>query len=180
MASFLELIDNALGTHFATPVYDPAKGREKMVKVINKAAEQHKNGQTPATRSWKLGNNNAIRFEPKLNGQPVLIGGEATNFVHADRFQTFLSGLKAAVEKGDLDSEIKAALEDTNKSGTTRKRSTGSVDKPWTARKGWDQLSAEDKRAISSRYRFGKNPDNSIIAEVGHKPDATFNTERKK
>lgn len=184
MAGFLEFIDNTLGTHFDAPVYDPSKGRKKMVSVIDKAAAQHNEGKTPPTRSWKLGSNNAIRFSPKINGNPVLIGGDAENYIQADRFQDFLAGLKAAVEGGDLDEEIKAALE--GEQGSTakpaRKRTTSSSngDKPWSVRKGWGELSAEDKRAVSSRYRWGKNPDNSVIAEVGHKPDAPISAERKK
>ena len=63
MASFLELIDNALGTHFNTPVYKPEDGRKKMVKVIDLAAKQHSEGTTRApNRSWTAGNNNAISF----------------------------------------------------------------------------------------------------------------------
>ncbi len=112
------LIDKTLGTHFNAPVYDPAKGRDKLVKVIDKAAEQHKEGKTPPTRSWKLGSNRAISFAPVLNGNPVLLQGEAVSYVPAERFQDFLSGLKAAVQAGDLDDEIKAALDGESSSGT--------------------------------------------------------------
>lgn len=161
MASFLELIDNALGTHFATPVYDPAKGREKMVKVISKAAEQHKNGQTPATRSWKLGNNNAIRFSPKISGASVLIAGEADNYVQAERFQDFLAALKAAVEAGDLDQEIKAALdgEEPSKLGLSRKRGAAKASKypadhPATLDpEAWSAMSNGDKIKAGVAYR---------------------------
>ncbi len=111
MAGFLELIDNALGTHFNAPVYKPEKGRAKLVKVIDKAAAQRAAGETPPTRSWKTGSNGAVSFSPKIDGKPVLIGGEAVNYVPGDRFDTFLEGLKAAVQAGDLDDEIKAALE---------------------------------------------------------------------
>ncbi|KQN09095.1 hypothetical protein [Sphingomonas sp. Leaf28] len=112
MAGFLELIDNTLGTHFHTPVYDPQTGRKKILRVIELASKQHNEGTTRApNRSWAAGNNEGISFSPKIDGKPVLIGGKETNFVHKSRFQDFLKGLKAAVEKGDLDKEIKAALD---------------------------------------------------------------------
>lgn len=129
MVSFLELIDDTLGINFHAPVYDPKKGQEKLVKVIDKAAEQHREGKTPPLRSWKLGNNNAISFAPKLNGNPVLIAGRETIYTPAEQFQEFLERLKAAVQKGELDKEIKAALdgETTNKLGITTGRSTTTV-----------------------------------------------------
>ena len=124
--SFLNLIDNTLGTDFNKPAYDPAKGRAKMIKVIDKAAEQHREGKTPPARAWKLGSNGAISFSPKLSGSPVLIRGQETNYVPAERFQDFLSGMKAAVQAGDLDDEIKAALEgETAGTGSAPKGSTG-------------------------------------------------------
>lgn len=123
MASWLSLIDDALGTHFDAPVYDPKKGRKKLVGVIDKAAEQHKSGQTPPTRSWKTGNNNAVRFSPKLNGNPVLIQGKADLYVPAEHFQAFLADLKKDVEAGKLDAEIENALEGT---GTASKPASSS------------------------------------------------------
>jgi len=123
---WLQLIDDTLGTHFNAPVYDPKKGRAKLVKVIDTAAEQHREGKTPKLRSWKLGNNNAISFTPKINGKPVIINGKETNYVPAERFQDFLAGMKKSVEAGDLDKEIKAALEDkgTGSLGGGKKAST--------------------------------------------------------
>lgn len=117
MAGFLELIDNTLGTHFNAPVYKPEDGRKKLIRVIDKAAEQHSQGKTPPTRSWKAGTNNAISFSPKIDGKPVKVGGTETNYVPAERFQDFLSGMKAAVAAGELDKEIKAALESTPAAG---------------------------------------------------------------
>lgn len=127
MGGFLELIDNTLGTNFNAPVYDPKAGRKKLVKAIDTAAKQHSEGTTRApNRAWTAGTNNAISFTPKIDGKPVKIAGQTTNYVPAERFQDFLSGLKAAVEAGDLDKEIKAALdsEETNKIGIARKPAT--------------------------------------------------------
>lgn len=146
MAGFLELIDDTLGTHFHTPVYKPEDGRKKLVKQIDLAAKQHKEGTTRApNRAWAVGNNSAISYTPKVEGKPVLIAGKETNYVPAERFQDFLAGLKAAVEAGDLDKEIKAALdgEDTNKLDIAR--STGS----------------------SNRTRGGRNPLSNVRSSIG-------------
>ncbi|WP_454883974.1 hypothetical protein [Sphingomonas oryzagri] len=149
--SFLELIDDTLGTHFHKPVYDPVKGREKLVKVIDGAATQHKEGRTKVpNRAWTVGNNNAISFSPKLSGNPVLIAGKETNYVPAERFPDFLAKLKAAVEKGDLDKEIEAALE-----GTAKRTTAG----PTTSKGGMRSYSEESLLNIKvGGYRRGANP----------------------
>lgn len=129
MAGFLELIDNTLGTHFNTPVYDDEAGRKKMVREIDKAASQHKEGKTKVpNRTWSVGNNKAISYTPRLNGHAILIGDKETNYVPQERFADFLSGFKAAVEKGDFDDQIKAALEqEAASSGQSRSGSTGAT-----------------------------------------------------
>lgn len=112
--SWKSLIDKTLGTDFDKPRYDPTKGRKKLVKVIDTAAQQHREGSTPPTRSWKAGgteNNPSIRFAAKVDGKPVLLDGDKEVFIPASRFQDFLKNLKTAVEAGELDKEIRATLE---------------------------------------------------------------------
>lgn len=130
MTSFLELIDDALGTHFHAPVYDKKKGRKKMVALIDKAAKERTDGKTPRIRSWATGNNKSVSFSPTLNGNPVLIAGKETNYVHEDHFQDFLTRLKAAVEKGELDNEIEAALEGNGAVAPETTASTGGSRNP--------------------------------------------------
>lgn len=120
MVGFLKFVDDALGTNFDAPVYDPKKGRAKLVKVIDKALEQHSSGKTPPVRTWKTGNNGATSFSPKIDGKPVLIAGKATNYIPSERFADALNELKKDVEAGALDKEIKAAIEG-------EKASSGSV-----------------------------------------------------
>lgn len=151
MGGFLELIDNTLGTHFNAPVYKAEDGRKKLVKQIDLAAKQHKEGTTRApNRAWSLGNNNAISYSPKVDGEPVLIAGKEINYVPAERFQDFLSALKAAVEAGDLDKEIKAAIEskDTNKLGVSR--STGSSSGTRGARSPLSNVRSSIGRSLSN------------------------------
>ncbi len=162
------LIDKTLGTHFDAPVYDPAKGRAKLVKVIDKAAEQHKEGKTPPTRSWKLGSNKAISFAPTLNGNPLLLQGEPVSYVPAERFQDFLSGLKAAVQAGDLDDEIKAAIEESSAAGSVgggkaapRSRGTGTAkvypeDHPKFTDPKWETYTKGQRIQQGIAYKAGK------------------------
>lgn len=176
-----KLVDKALGTNFDAPVYDPQKGRDKLVRQIDLAAKQHSEGTTRApNRAWRAGNNEAIRFAAKLDGKPVLLDGDEAVYVPASRFQDFLKHLKASVEAGDLDKDIKAALESNASAGTSSTRApratsakpAGSGEKPWQSRSDWAELTVGDKRSIGKYHSQGKNPDGSLIAEVGHKPDA--------
>ncbi|MET4593771.1 MULTISPECIES: hypothetical protein [unclassified Sphingomonas] len=172
-----KLMDRLLGKDFDAPQYDPKKGRDKLVKAIDTAAKQHTDGSTKApNRSWKVGGNNAVRFVPKLNGNEILLDDGHPAYVPAEHFQTFLGQLKTSVQNGHLDKEIKAALDgkapSTTSSTTSRKRSPASGDKPYTSRQGYADLSRADKQKISALYRYGKNPDGSLIADAGHNPDA--------
>ncbi len=177
--SWKSLIDKALGTDFDKPSYDPKVGRKKLVKQIDLAAKQHQEGTTRApNRAWKAGGPSdkpAIRFAPKIDGKPVLLDGDTEAYVPAERFQEFLKHLKTSVEAGELDTEIKAALESSKPASgttTTRKRSASGGEKPWSVRKDYDSLTRSQKQSVSRYYNNGKNPDGSLIAEVGHKPDA--------
>lgn len=170
-------IDSKLGTNFEAPVYDPQKGRDKLTKVIDTAAKQHSEGSTRApNRTWKAGGNNAIRFVPVLNGNQIMLDDGKAAYGPAEHFQKFLGQLKASVQKGDLDKEIKAALEAKKGSSTTTARTTSSKDSgdkfPKDQRSDYESLSAMEKRMLGTRWSGGKNPDNSVRAEVGDKPNA--------
>lgn len=123
--SWKSLIDKALGTDFDKPQYDPEVGRKKLVKQIDLAAKQHQEGTTRApNRAWKAGGPSdkpAIRFAPKVDGKPVLLDGDAQVFIPAERFQEFLKHLKTSVQDGELDAEIKAALESEKPTTTASK-----------------------------------------------------------
>jgi hypothetical protein len=175
--SWKSLVDKALGTNFDAPQYDPQKGRDKLVRQIDLAAKQHSEGTTRApNRAWKAGGNNAIRFGAKVDGKPVLLDGDKEVYVPAEHFQSFLKHLKTSVQAGELDKDIKAAMESGPKVAPSiagaRKRSAAGGEKPYAAREGYAELSRSDKQKISAFYRFGKNPDGSVIADVGHKPNA--------
>ena len=157
-----KLVDKTLGTNFDAPQYDPKKGRDKLVKAIDAAGKQHTNGSTKApNRAWKLGGNNAIRFVPKLNGNEILLDDGHPVFVPAEHFQTFLGQLKSSVQAGDLDKEIKAALEgdapvkSASSVTTPRKRGTTAVDPqhPKFTDPKWSSYSAGEKIQKGLAYK---------------------------
>lgn len=181
MAGFLDLIDNTLGTHFNTPVYKPEDGRKKLIRVIDLAAKQHKDGITRApNRSWAAGNNKAISFSPKIDGKPVRLEGKETNYLPAEHFQEFLQAFKEAVENGDFDKEIKAAIDAPKPEGAAAGSSggTGNVGGgrskdpfPKHLRTDYDKLSDQEKRTLGTRWGRGKNPDNTLRSD-GENPNA--------
>lgn len=178
-----KLIDKALGTNFDAPVYDPQKGRDKLAKVIDTAAKQHSEGSTRApNRAWKAGGNNAIRFVPVLNGNQIMLDEGKPAYVPAEHFQKFLTQLKASVQAGDLDKEIKAALDSEKGKGASSSASTAkrapakdTGDKyPKELNPGYADLTDQQKRNVGRWWKMGKNPDQSERAEVGDKPDAPY------
>ncbi|MEV5031006.1 hypothetical protein MRBLMC3_000160 [Sphingobium sp. LMC3-1-1.1] len=174
--NYLDLIDNSLEADFNKPVYDPAKGRNRAIGVIDKAAKQHGEGKTPAIRAWKLGNNNAISFTLALDGQAISINKRETNFIPAERFQDFLKSLKAEVAAGKLDKEIEAVLSSSAKSGNAAKPSSGKAkDKfPVEQCSYYSTLDNGARKSVGSLWNKGKNPDHSLRAEVGDKPNAPY------
>lgn len=150
------LIDNSLAKGFDAPVYDPAKGRQQFVKALTATKEQFVEGKTKVpNRAWKAGNNQAVRFSPKLGGQPVVLDGLSEHHVSAERFPEFIDLLIADVNAGELDAEIKAALE-----GKGSGKSSGSSSKPRKASTGGGTDGLGDIRkslgASINRYKKGK------------------------
>lgn len=169
---------------FGHKPFDYDAARKKFNARLDRAEKQVKGTQgTQGGKDWQEGFEGRIRFKPTLNGHQVLTGleteaGDNGKYiaVHKDNFTALITALKGKVNAKEYDEQIKAASEASapvrasQGSGSKAKKSSG--EKPWTVRKDWADLSTNDKRAVSSAYRWGKNPDQSIIAEVGHKPDA--------
>jgi hypothetical protein len=129
----LARINNALKDTFHSKAYDPTDGRKKVVRLINNASKQHEEGKTRVpNRAWVVGFD-SVSFKLVLNGQPILLEGEETVYLPPEEFQPFLNDLRDAVEAGELDSEIEAALKhEGGKTGTetitvTRKRAPSST-----------------------------------------------------
>lgn len=109
LADVLSLVDEKLSKVYEKVSYDPTKDRAKFAKRIDATLEKFL--QTEPARGAKdfSVQNGVVRYEPKLSGAPVALGGKTTLFVPSERFADFLTKLKAAVEVGQLDSELEAA-----------------------------------------------------------------------
>lgn len=103
------LIDNKLKDVFASKPYDPTAARKPVLKAIERTEEQF--GAVPPSKApnkWWKAANNVVEFSPKVGGSPLLINGEATNYIPSERFPDFLKAFRQAVEAGDFDKEIEA------------------------------------------------------------------------
>jgi len=128
LSSAIGRINNKLKDTFAQKPYDPAPGRKRVIRMIDNAASQYLEGKTKApNRAWRTGHE-AVSFQLDLNGEYVPIGGERINYLAPEDFQPFLADLKAAVEAGELDQEIRAALE--SKAGGSSVAVVAQADKP--------------------------------------------------
>ena len=118
---------------------------------------------------------------PDVQPSPRTINWLTTNFIPVEAFGQFLDNMQAAVEAGKFDAEIeRAAKHGGMVSGTAdvaipsakAKRATTEPKLTPARRADWDTLSRGEKHRVSTLYRYGKNPDGSVIAEVGERPDA--------
>lgn len=122
--SFLEtlqsLIDPALKEAFDKRPYDPALDRAWVVGRLEATKNQF--ASTESTRGggkrwWQL-NNGIVAFSPmRRDRSPLVINGQTTNFIPAERFNDFIAAMLAAVKAGDFDKEFEA----DNTNGTTVK-----------------------------------------------------------
>ena len=181
LANMLGLINNDLKEAFSRKPFDPADGRRKLIDGIERSREQFGREEPARGRKWFTVNNGIVAFSPTQgNSGPLTINGVTTNFIAAEVFPEFLDNMRAAVEAGEFDAELeRAAKHGGMVSGTAdvaipsapakrRARSAAGTQR----RADWDQLSFADKQRISALRRYGKNPDGSLIAHVGERPDA--------
>lgn len=175
------LIDNVgLAETFNIKPHDPAKARSPLLKGIESARKQFT--ATPrmskAPNRWWTVKNGVVALTVKIQGDTFDINGVATNHMPEERFVEFLGKFEDAVKAGEFDDEL------TNKGNgdakvrikpakSSPKRAAGEQH-PSNDRKNWDSLSRSDKQKISALYRFGKNPDGSLVSEAGYKPDASL------
>lgn len=113
--SFLDkinaLLDPKLKETFERKEYDPSKDRAWVVARLETTKTQF--GSTETTRGggakwWKL-SNGVVAFSPvRADRQPLVINGQTTNFIPAERFAEFVDHVIAAVNGGEFDKELKA------------------------------------------------------------------------
>ncbi len=175
----LGLINNDLKEAFSRKPFDAAAGRQRLLDGIERTREQFARDQPVRGRKWFTVNNGIVAFSPTQgNSGALTINGVTTNFIAAEAFGQFLDNMRVAVEAGEFDAELeRVAKHGGMVSGTADvaipraapKRRTGAAP---ARRADWDQLSFAEKQRISALRRYGKNPDGSLIADVGERPDA--------
>lgn len=174
---------DAKAKYEAKPV-DPAKARAPLLRGIATARKQFNADEYKKANRWFSVKNETVAFHPKLDGRRLILNGVEENHMPSERFIEFLDLMEQEVNAGEFDEVIanhgKGNVDVHIGKAPRKGTSAGSTDKPWANRADWDSLDNGDRKAVSSRYRFGKNPDNSLIAEVGHKPDAPITADRKK
>lgn len=107
LADALKLVDDTLGTTFAKPAFDAEKARRPLIRGIEKTKTQFTEGKTKAPRRWWDVSNNVVAFSPTLEGQPLQINGKDILYIPTERFVEFLDTVRAAVEAGEFDDELK-------------------------------------------------------------------------
>lgn len=134
LSDILALVDDKLSKVFERVSYDPAKDRVKFTKRIDTTREKFL-ATEPArgAKDFSVANG-VVRYEPKLSGAPVAIGGKTTLFVPSERFADFLTKLKSAVEAGELDGEIEAAANGDGEAAPkkVRVKSEGGAGRGWS------------------------------------------------
>lgn len=117
------LIDPKLKDTFERKEYDPAKDRAWLVGRLESTKTQFTATETTrggGAKWWKLGNG-VVAFSPtRPDKMPLVINGQTTNFIPAERFGDFIAAMIAAVQAGEFDKELKA----DNTNGTTVKIKT--------------------------------------------------------
>lgn len=105
----LALIDSSLADVFKTVAYTPDRDRKKFADRIDATKAKFLATEPPRGKKDFSVANNVVEYRPTLNGGAVKIGGKDVSYVPAERFDDFLTGLKAAVLAGELDKELEAA-----------------------------------------------------------------------
>lgn len=179
--SLAGFIDNdGLADAFAVKPEDPTKARRPLLDGIQRTREQFAErghgAAKPGARWWQE-QNGIVAFTMKLGGCALNLNRAATNHIPEAKFAAFLDTLEQAVNAGQLDAALKANQEERARTPATAgarrgKSRAGGERLPSNDREDWDSLTWAQRQKINALYRDGRNPDGTVIAEVGYKPDA--------
>jgi hypothetical protein len=119
-------------------------------------------GQTHG--AWFARDGEYVAFSPVTrNGAPLTIGGLTTNIVPADRFADYLQAMREAIERGEFDDEIAAALHGSA-------NVSGIAEVPMPPRRAGDPEQVRQDQQNDALRNEGRNPDGSLADVVGHDP----------
>lgn len=179
LASFID--NDGLAEAFATKPDDPAKARKPLLDGVARTREQYAARTTSTAKAggrWWQVQNGIVAFTVKVGNDTLPLGGAETNHLPEAVFDAFLTKFEQAVNAGELDDAMKAILDERARSqalinGGRRGKSVPRGGRhPGNDREDWDSLTWAERQKINALYREGKNPDGTVIAEVGYNPDA--------
>ena len=138
---------------------DPEADRAAVLQDLHLAEKGWAtDGQTTGT--WFARDGDQVAFSPVTrNGAPLTIGGLTTNFVPADRFADYLSAMRDAIDRGEFDAEIAAALH-----GSANVSGVAQVAMP--PRRDGDPDQVRQNQQDDALRNEGRNPDGSLAAVV--------------
>ena len=106
LKDYLGIIDNGLKHLFDRKATDPAKARRPLIRGIDRTLAQFNSGSTGTPSSWYRLKNGIVALTVKVGDNTFDINGVATNHMPADRFEEFLTAMRAAVDAGEFDAEL--------------------------------------------------------------------------
>jgi len=106
LKDYLGIIDNGLKHLFERKAADPAKARRPLLRGIDRTLAQFKTGSTGTPTGWYRLKNGVVALTVKVGGNTFDINGVVTNHMPADRFEEFLTAMRAAVDAGEFDAEL--------------------------------------------------------------------------
>ena len=110
LKDILGLIDHKLKDVYHTIAYSPVKDRAAVAKRIDDTKSKYLATEAPRGKKDFSVANNVGEYRPMVPGAgPLLLAGRDVSYIPAERFADFLTGLKTAVEGGELDKELEAA-----------------------------------------------------------------------
>lgn len=108
LKDMVAFVKEGLEDRFNTKAHDPAAARRRLLRGIDVALAQFREGRTRAPGRWWALNNGVVAFSPKIKGVPLVLNGGTTSHVEADDLPAFLAAFRKAVEGGELDGELRA------------------------------------------------------------------------
>ncbi|WP_156347947.1 hypothetical protein [Sphingomonas sp. Leaf231] len=177
--SLAGFIDNdTLAETFAIKPDDPSRLRRPLLDGIKRTREQFAARGTDAVKAasrWWQVQNGVVALTVKVGGGVLNLNDAATNHIPEPVFDKFLHQFEQAVNAGELDDALKArqaGRATADKSAGRDKTPVAGERHPSIDRDDWDSLAWAERQKVNALFRAGRNPDGSLIAVSGYKPDA--------
>lgn len=98
---------------------NPDRSRQPLLDGLEQARQQYLAGEGDSDGRWWVENNGVVAFAPTLHGTPLVVNGQTTNFIDADRFTDFIRAFQAEVKEGAFDDAIEAIEQGAGNAGTS-------------------------------------------------------------